>query len=164
MGILIAIEQQKWEKARNETKIYFQKADIQEPVDSVFNRHQPELKDPDRAGLLSTFLPGSGQFYAGRAGEGFTSFFFHISALGWGTYNVITGYFATALITGGGLFQSFYFGGIERAEHLAESHNSKTTYQANAELTSWLLSKLNGYLNQKRRSLSESPFHVDISE
>ena len=161
IDILSLIELQKWDKAQEATGKYFDQLEVPASVDSVFYRAPPSLKNPDRAELLSTFIPGAGQIYAGSFGGGLGSAGLQVSSLAWGVYNVIHGYYFTALFTGGGLFQAFYFGGMEQAKSLAQNKNEARSQQYNAEISARLLNIIEPHLNKKRRTMSDSPFEID---
>lgn len=158
LGILALAEQQRWDEAKNRTEEYFDKLGIEEDLTEVFEADRPDLKNPETAALWSTFLPGTGQMYSGHHLEGIGSAILQLASLGWGVYNVIQGFYATALITGGGLFQAFYFGGIERAESLSEQSNVQNTASYNRHITNWLLDKIEPVLHKKRRTPERSPF------
>lgn len=90
-------------------------------LDSTSRR---KLKSPRTALLLSTFLPGAGQLYAGRPAKGIISFSLN-AILGYLTYKA----FAEnreldgALIVYFGL-QRFYFGNLEQARRYTAEYNS----------------------------------------
>ncbi len=154
LPILALLELERWEEAHTEMQIYLDKLEIAGPLPGS----PPDRISPRRAALLSTFLPGSGQMYAGKTGEGLGSLSLQLVSLGWGAYNFYTGYYVTALFTGGGLFQAFYFGGIDRAEHHATERNRIASAEFNREVTAWILNLVEPSLNQKRQSLSDLPF------
>lgn len=161
IDILSLIELQQWDQALEVTERYFDQLEIPASADTVFYREPPSLKNPDRAELFSTFIPGAGQIYAGSFGSGLGSAALQISSLAWGGYNLITGYYLTALFTGGGLFQAFYFGGMEQAKSLAQSYNEIRTRQYNTEVSARLLNIIEPHLNKKRRTMSDSPFEIE---
>ena len=160
LEILSLIELNRWDDAYSATEDYLESIEASFSADSVFKQDPPRLRDPDRAEILSSFLPGAGLIYAGKPGGGLGNAAIQISALGWGVYNVLSGYYLTALFSGGGLFQAFYFGGIERAGVVANRHNEEETINYNAELTESLLRQIEPYLNKKRRTLKDSPFDI----
>lgn len=158
LGILSLVEQQRWDEAREETSKYFETIGIDKHPEHIFGENHPEMKDPERAALWSTFIPGSGHVYGGNTLEGMGSAALQLTSLAWGAYNVIHGFYATALITGGGLFQAFYFGGIERAETITENANREAIKTYNAKVTERLMETIEPYLNKKRRTPERSPF------
>ncbi len=86
----------------------------------------PVEKSDKKAGMLSTFLPGSGHIYAGYPGKGFLNAGSQLFALSVAGVLMWQGLYITGFITGLGLFQSFYFGGIRQATFLADQSNLKT--------------------------------------
>ena len=154
ISILALLELHQWEEAEKEMLAYFDELGIE----AVIPFSPPSTKNPRKAILLSTFLPGTGQMYAGKTFEGLGSAGLQVTALGWGVYNVLTGFYATAFLTGGGLFQAFYFGGIDRAERHAVAYNQAAAREAAANATDWFLKVINPALEQKRQTLSDSPF------
>lgn len=161
LEILLLAELERWDEAQKATENYLDDLNASFPTDSVFTDDPPQLKNPDRAEILSSFLPGAGLIYAGNTPGGLGSAAMQLTALGWGAYNVVTGYYLTALFSGGGLFQAFYFGGIERAGSIARSYNQQMKADYNARITNNLLEQVEPYLNKKRRTLSDSPFEIE---
>ncbi|MFO8029481.1 MAG: hypothetical protein R6U28_06445 [Cyclonatronaceae bacterium] len=154
LPVLALLELERWEEAEAEMHAYLGKLGLSGSLPAS----PPDRLNPRKAALLSTFLPGSGQMYAGKAGEGLGSLGLQLAALGWGAYNVYTGYYATALFTGGGLFQAFYFGGIQRAEYHAVEHNKIKSGKYIREIAAWFLELVEPSLMQKRQTLPDLPF------
>lgn len=84
----------------------------------------PEMRDPERARLWSTFIPGGGQIYAGSPGWGALNAFSQLAALGGFGLMVWNGYYIASFVAGLGPFQSFYFGGIRQAGNLTAQNNN----------------------------------------
>jgi len=80
----------------------------------------PRLKNPKTARILSMIIPGSGQIYSGYLGDGLISFSLHLLAIGGAGFAFTQGLYVSGWIGGFGLLQKIYFGGIQRAEELAE--------------------------------------------
>lgn len=132
LRILVLNELQEYDKARETAETYCNYLISQELCDEEFKasilnlyskKNIPRMKKVNKAVLLSTFVPGLGQLYAGYPLEAMLSSFFtlgSISLAGFAFYNKywISGYFA-----GLGLFQKFYFGGQNRVEFLVEKKN-----------------------------------------
>lgn len=93
-------------------------------VELVIEKH-PQLKDPQKALLLSSFVPGAGQFYAGYKGEAVLSFGLNILAFGIAGVLMYNRYYITGYAIGIGMIQKFYYGGRLRAEYLAEKRNAE---------------------------------------
>jgi tetratricopeptide (TPR) repeat protein len=100
----------------------------------------PIILKPGKAGMMSTFIPGLGQMFSGRAGEGAVSFLFNAGSLTLGTIAVLNGYYFSGYLIGAGLFQRFYFGGIKRSQFLAEKRNYELSRKFNDSVRSWLIS------------------------
>ncbi len=100
----------------------------------------PRLARKKKAAWLSTFIPGSGQMYAGFPGEGLMNTFFVIASLATGTYAVLETYYFTGYLLGAGLFQKFYFGGLRRTESLVDKGNYLRTRPINDRLRTLLIS------------------------
>lgn len=93
-------------------------------IDSIYStKNIPKLKNVEKAGRISTFLPGFGQCYAGYYGEGISSFFAITIIAGAMVAGVIYQYYFTSIFVGNLLIGKFYLGGIKRAEFLAEKYN-----------------------------------------
>lgn len=100
--------------------------------------NRPRFKSTNKAGNLSTFIPGSGQMYSGYAGEGLTSFGLVAASLAFTGYHAWIEHYITAFTLGSSLFQRFYFGGIARAEFLAEKKNFLLKKEYNSRLKEML--------------------------
>ncbi len=154
LPILALLELERWDESGTKMKAYLNELGVPASLPSS----PPDHISPRKAVLLSTFIPGSGQIYAGKTGEGLGSAGLQLAALGWGAYNVYNGFYATALFTGGGLFQAFYFGGIDRAEYHAVGRNRKAAEDYKRAVTEWFLEQIEPVLIKKRQTLSDSPF------
>jgi len=98
----------------------------------------PRYKDPEKARHLS-LLPGLGQVYTGKVVEGGISFLLNASALGFGAWQVYSGYYFTGYVVGVTLLQKFHSGGQHRAELLAIQKNRKNILEFNTAITQTLL-------------------------
>ena len=96
------------------------------------------LPDPGKARLWSTFIPGSGQVYAGEAGWGVLNAFSQLASLGASAAMALNGYYIAAVFAGLGPFQSFYFGGIRQAGLLAEANEKSRRDQTLAAMREFL--------------------------
>ncbi|MCF8231295.1 MAG: hypothetical protein K9J27_03820 [Bacteroidales bacterium] len=87
--------------------------------------HIPKTYREEKARNLSRFIPGAGHVYAGHPWEGAASFLLNGAAAGVAIHQLWYKYYFTAYIAGFGVFYKSYFGGMERAAHLAEiaGHN-----------------------------------------
>lgn len=102
-------------------------------VDETYNQ-SPKIKNPDKAQLLSHILPGAGQFYAGKIGEGLLSFSLQAAVLGLTGYGIYKQYYITSYLAGFGVFQKFYFGGGTRASFLTKQRNEKVASDFNTKV------------------------------
>ncbi|MEE4177990.1 MAG: hypothetical protein V2I46_10805 [Bacteroides sp.] len=105
----------------------------------LLKEHRPVERDPEKARLLSTFLPGTGHFFAGNPGAGILNGFSQLASLG---VAVLLGYnqmYISGVIVGLGMFQSFYFGGIRQAGELTEERNILTMQAYQETLLAMLL-------------------------
>ena len=104
----------------------------------------PRLKNPKTAQWLSTFLPGAGQFYAGRPGEALLSLLIQGAGIYIGILSFEQQYYIRAWLVGAALFGSFHMGGIRRAEILVAQYNRKKVQHFNAGVKKDLLQLLDG--------------------
>jgi tetratricopeptide (TPR) repeat protein len=83
----------------------------------------PRQRNPEKARLMSTFLPGLGHAYAGEAGKGLLNASSQLISLGLFGILAWNGFYVSSLTVGLSMFQSFYFGGIRQAGELAGATN-----------------------------------------
>lgn len=95
---------------------------LQRFAEILTEKEQQARRDPEKARLWSTLIPGSGQVYAGEAGWGLLNAFSQLASLGAFSAMALNGYYVAAVFAGLGPFQSFYFGGIRQAGLMAEAH------------------------------------------
>ncbi len=109
-------------------------------VDSVFAfADKNRFKNVKKAEALATFLPGVGMMYVGNTTEGLISLGLQLGTLGFAGYSFWKGYYLSGFLTGFGLFQSFYFGGIRRTELLANKKNQYLADDNARQITNVLL-------------------------
>ncbi|ADB41280.1 tetratricopeptide repeat protein [Spirosoma linguale] len=106
---------------------------------SVPYQQIPELKSEKKAQWLSTFIPGAGQFYAGRPGEAALSIVMQSAGLYFGVTSFLQGYYLSAWGVGAGLFGSFHAGGVRRAEVLVRQLNQRRAAAFNANVRQQVL-------------------------
>lgn len=117
-----------------------QKDSLKQTVNEIYmKKNIPKLKSVDRARLFSTFLPGSGQVYAGYPVEGIFNLSIHLATLTFAATEILAGYYATGYFGGFGLFQKFYFGGIQRVEFLTEKKNYIKSQEFNLQCKDFIL-------------------------
>lgn len=121
----------KWEEAKIAFQTFFKEYSLFKHslnirnIDSLLLSTQNlKYKSPQLAKILSTILPGSGQFYVGDIRNGLNSLLI----------NILTGYLLiSSLINkdinnvylGYSLFQRYYFGNRFHAERIAEDYNNR---------------------------------------
>ena len=90
----------------------------------------PKNYSEEKARNLSRFIPGAGHVYAGHPWEGAASFVLNGAAIGFGIHQLWYKYYFTAYLAGFGVFYKSYFGGMNRAAHLAEiaRHNEMEAF------------------------------------
>ncbi len=98
----------------------------------------PRFKKEEKAVWLSTFMPGSGQMYAGRPGEGIFNLLIHLGTLAFAAEEIYFGYYVTGYFGGLALFQRFYFGNTKRAAELVRQYNEKEMARFSGEVKSLL--------------------------
>ena len=104
------------------------KSELFEELKTIFDKKNlPKFKDPEKAKLLSMYLPGTGQFYAGYFWEGAANLSFQLAGLAILGYGICSTYYITGGIVGLGIFQRFYKGGVKRSQFLAEKRNFEDT-------------------------------------
>jgi len=134
--ILLALESYDYDLARESSIALLQQKEMQPPerdsllriISSLYEiKHRPRIVKPERAVMLSRFIPGSGQAVAGYPAEGAANFFLHALALGAGAYGILQAYYFTGYIVGAGMLQKLYFGGLKRTAFLAGQGNAGRT-------------------------------------
>ena len=148
LKIICFNDQHEWEKARSELKLYLQNIPLTEyqkekyfyQVDSLYNKKSiPKIRSVKKAENLSRFIPGAGQVYAGKAGEGIVNFLINASILAFSAHQFYYQFYLTGYFAGLGLFNKIYHGGIKRAGHLAAEKNKNITTTFNHNINDLLL-------------------------
>lgn len=110
-------------------------------VEKLYSRKsRPNVKSVSRAENLSRFIPGSGQIYAGKAGEGIVNFLINASVLTFAGIEVYHGFYITGYLAGLGFFNKTYHGGIKRAGILASQRNREEIADFNRQINQLFLS------------------------
>jgi len=102
------------------------KTSMQNEVTNLFSTAYPRFRKPDKASRFSTFLPGTGQMYAGYPWWGILNGGIQLSSIGVAALLIFNHYYFSAFMLGFGTFQMFYFGGIKHAHELAIKKNKKS--------------------------------------
>ena len=142
LEIVTLNELSRWDESRILYRQYIRRQNLPDTVnDHYLLAKRPKIRNPRKAGLLSTVMPGTGLLYAGSLREGIVSTTIQAGLLTFGVFSWINGYPISGFLTGGGLFQTFYFGGIKRAERVAEMNNRKKKENYNQKLKSAILNR-----------------------
>ncbi|MFN4083050.1 MAG: hypothetical protein ACK4K9_05405 [Bacteroidia bacterium] len=127
LEVLLLVQKEKYNEAKNKLEFIAITQNMKVNTDSLFNLKKN--KSPNRAEMFSTFLPGTGQWYAGSFKQGALNATLILSLLGWGTYNFLNAYYITSLFTGFFVAYTFYDGGIRYAGSLANRFNKKQSIE-----------------------------------
>lgn len=135
--VLSLNELQRWPEAA----VAYRQILVQAGVDTTQTPYQqlPRLKSLEKAERLATFLPGGGQFYAGKPGEAILSLLIQVGGLYFGVTNFLAGYYLSAWGIGAATFGSFHWGGIRRSEVLVKQYNAQQTQRFNTVVKEQLL-------------------------
>lgn len=148
---LVLNEQQKWEEAKAALHTYLLRKPMSEEerrmkiqlIDKQYDkRNIPKLKNPEKAKMLSTFLPGLGYLYAGNWSEGIWNVGLQALGLGLTGVGVFYQFYFTSAFVSISIFQKFYAGGITRSAYHARKWNyekSQAFNKANKDLILRLL-------------------------
>jgi TM2 domain-containing membrane protein YozV len=110
-----------------------------EPPADLYAR-LPHLKSVSKAVALATFIPGAGQFYAGKPGEAIFSILVQAAGIYFAVLGVEQHYYVEAWLVGAALFGAFHMGGVRRSEVLVQRYNRKRVLAFNEEVRTQLLS------------------------
>lgn len=142
-------EQKKWPEAKDKLKSFIsfanlnqlQKDSINYLIETWYNPHTfPKMKDPDKAVLMSSIIPGLGQAYAGYYWEGIVSAGLQVLSMAFTAGAVYLKYYVTAVLIGYSTFFRFYQGGQNRAEFLTKKYNYEKMREFNDPLKKSILS------------------------
>lgn len=140
LKILVANALGKYEEGKRFTEEYASKYGFQIDIEEWYAfTKRPKFRKPERAAMLSTFLPGAGQIYAGNVGKGFLSGLTQAAFIAYALYNIYEQFYITAFVSGFGVFQAFYFGGQEQAYQLAVESNQTRRRSYNKPIEQKLL-------------------------
>lgn len=84
----------------------------------------PKFKSESKAEALATFIPGAGQFYAGRPVEAMVGILFQAAGVYYGVVSFLDHFYLSAW-AGAGIFGSFHMGGVRRSKALVKAYNKK---------------------------------------
>lgn len=109
-------------------------------IDSAYAK--PIKYKPKKAGtalVLSVVLPGSGQAYAGRPGEGVLSLAMAGGTAALGVFSFIQGHYFFTFMTCLPFFQKFYEGGARYAMKRADQWNENRKIKLAQNLNDWII-------------------------
>ena len=133
---ILALNQlQQWDKASALAKQYNSELGLHSDLYAVL----PKLKSKDKAQWLSTFIPGGGQFYAGKPLEAMVTILIQGAGIYFGVTSFLDHYYLSAWLVGAGLFGSFHMGGVRRSEALVEQYNQRQAAEFNEKIKVELL-------------------------
>lgn len=145
---LVMVDMQRWDELREHILMWLEAYSIDShkiaallyEYDILLEEGSRGLeKDPGRAELWSTFVPGAGQLYAGEPGWAVLNVFSQLAGLtsfGLLAYN---GFYIAGVVAGLGIFQSFYFGGIKQASELTSDNVKSRLEQLQTAMRYFLL-------------------------
>ncbi|MFW6019149.1 MAG: hypothetical protein ACOCPM_01085 [Bacteroidales bacterium] len=136
LGVLINNVMEEFKIARQNLKQYAQCCKNDLNVDSVYQGID-EMKNPEKAKQLSAYLPGLGQFYAGKPWKGINSFLLNAGFLGYTAYSIYTKMYVIAIFSGLEFLVAFYNGGKRNAQSIVQRANAKTIEDLNRFLIDW---------------------------
>lgn len=118
------------------------KPNYKKTADSIFVALFPKLKNENKAKRLSSFLPGSGQMYAGKIGFGLVNLLSVAGAGYFTAWHIVHQYYLIATVTGGGLMSRFYLGGLKTSKNWAEKYNDKKLIDFNQKISTILIANI----------------------
>ncbi len=106
-------------------------------------KNLPHIRSIKRAENWSRFIPGAGQIYAGKTGEGITNLLLNVTILAFGAYEALNGFYITGYLGGLGIFNKTYHGGIKRSGILASWKSKEQIVSFNSKINERIRSCLN---------------------
>ena len=123
-----------WENSKQAAKVFIQTLIQNEAIQANYNlkleslfakKNIPKQLSAKKAQNLSRFFPGTGQFYAGKIGEGLVSFTLHASLLYFGINQFSNRFYFTGYTAGFGLLQRIHTGNLQRVQDLVGEVNKE---------------------------------------
>lgn len=147
LKVLCHNELQEWNKAKHELQFLIEhcvnddeKAVLATDVEKMYSKKSlPRMLKVKHAENLSRFIPGSGQMYAGKVGEGTVNLLINASLLAFAAHQFYYRYYLTGYFAGLGMFNKVYHGGIKRAGILAAEANNENIKHFNQEINNLLI-------------------------
>lgn len=147
LKVLCHNELQEWDKAKHELQFFIEqcgnndeKVVLATDVEEMYSQKSlPRILKVKRAENLSRFIPGSGQMYAGKVGEGTVNLLINASLLAFAAHQFYYRYYLTGYFAGLGMFNKVYHGGIKRAGILAAEANKENLKHFNQKINNLLI-------------------------
>lgn len=140
LEILTLNELMRWEEAKKLLAAYIQKYRLDADAEKIYAfLKNPKIRNVEKAVVLSTFLPGVGQMYAGYPFRGMVSATLQLACFTFGAYSIWKGYYLSGFFTGFVLLQTFYSGGIRHTRYLAEKKNKERISNYNNRVKEFIL-------------------------
>ena len=118
-----------------------EEAVMQQMVNNLYERSNlPHIKSIKKAENMSRFMPGSGQIYAGKTGEGIINFLINSSIIAFAAQQAYNGFYITGYLSGLGFFNKTYHGGIKRAGVLVSLKNKEQIASFNSRINATIRS------------------------
>ena len=148
LSALSYVELEEWEKSKQEAIHFISLNCTPEKQDSItikINKlfapgNIPKILSPQKAKNISTFIPGGGQIYAGKIGEGLFCLALHGTLLYFGTSQFIDKFYITGYTAGFGLLQRLYTGNLQRSMNIVNLVNKQRQEKFSGEYFSILTS------------------------
>ena len=136
---LVLNEQQKWKEAEQKLLAYVSNRGKSDSLSSEIQilyhkKNIPKLKNMEKARLMSSIMPGTGQMYAGYFWEGMGNASAQVICLAFTGVAIWQKYYLSSLFVGYSTFFRFYQGGLVRVEYLVNKKNYELTRKYNTTL------------------------------
>ncbi len=103
-------------------------------IESLYSKKSlPKIKNAKVFEWLN-IIPGFGQFYVGRIGEGFTNIALNLTFFSFGVYQIINGFYFTGYFVGTLSINKFYFGGRTNAKNAFTEVNKNNLVAFNKKI------------------------------
>ena len=139
LHIFLLNESERWQDAKVVCQAWLERNKLDTNMAALWYQQLPKLKSEKKAAWLSTFLPGAGQFYAGKFWGGVTNIILQALPLYYGIVSFKDKYYFSAWLLGGGIFGSFRMGDVRRAQDLVHMYNRKKITAFNHQLREQLM-------------------------
>ncbi len=148
LNILCLNSLRKWDDAMNLWKYFVDHSDLDDSARMAVNveimrlydkRSLPKYRSPRKAEVLSRFIPGTGQIYAGKFLEGCSNFIMNAGLLGFSLYEFSLKFYFTGYLVGLTSLNKVYHSGIHRANILANDMNKTSMTKFNIRTTNLMM-------------------------